>query len=69
MPYVTIRVTGDPITTEQNNALISRTTTMIEDVLGKDPEITWVVVEEVPSNRWGIGGRTYADRQQNARGS
>ena len=63
MPYVTIRVTGEPVTKEQNDALISRTTDMIEDVLGKDPEITWVVVEEIPTNRWGIGGRTYADRQ------
>ena len=63
MPYVTIRVTGDPITPEQNDALISGTTKLIEETLGKDPEITWVVVEEVPSNRWGIGGRTYKDRQ------
>jgi len=63
MPYVTIRVTGDKVTEEQNNALISRTTEMIEDVLGKDPEITWVVVEEIPADRWGIGGKTYAERQ------
>ena len=63
MPYVTIRVTGDKVTKEQNDALISRTTEMIEDVLGKDPEITWVIVEEIPTDKWGIGGQPYADRQ------
>lgn len=64
MPYVTIRVTGDKVTKEQNEALIRRTTDMIEDVLGKDPEITWVVVEEIPTDKWGIGGETYAARQR-----
>ncbi len=64
MPYVTIRVTGDKVTEEQSNALISQTTTMIKNVLNKDPEITWVVIEDVPTDKWGIGGETYKTRSE-----
>ena len=66
MPYVTIRVTGKPVSQAQSEALIERTTQVIQDVLDKDPEITWVVIEEVPAHHWGVGGRTYASRASGA---
>lgn len=62
MPFVTIQVTGDKVTKEQSEALISQTTKMIKDVLNKDPEITWVVIEEVPTDKWGIGGESFQTR-------
>jgi len=67
MPMVTIQVTGDPVTNEQRESLIKRSTDMIEDVLGKDPEITWVVIEEVPATHWGVGGDTFANRAAKAK--
>lgn len=56
MPYINIRVTGKPVTKDQKNALIKDSTDMIERVLGKPPEITWVVIDEVPADSWGAGG-------------
>lgn len=66
MPMVTIQVTGDPVTKAQSEELIRRSTGMIEDVLGKDPEITWVVIEEVPTTHWGVGGDSFANQAAKA---
>ena len=62
MPYVNIQVTkeGGPEGTgpsaEQKAALIKGTTDLLVDVLGKSPATTFVVVEEVALENWGVGG-------------
>lgn len=62
MPIVTIQVTGDPVTESQSRALIQKATALIEEVLHKGPEITWVIIDEVPTSHWGVGGLSYAQR-------
>lgn len=57
MPIVTIQVTGKPVTREQKQALIEDSTRMLERVLGKEPEKTWVLIEEVPMENWGVSGK------------
>ena len=37
-------------------AIIAGATELMVDVLGKDPETTHVVIEEVPLANWGVGG-------------
>ncbi|MGH1467186.1 MAG: tautomerase family protein [Cognatishimia sp.] len=62
MPYVNIKVTGEggPDGTgpsaEQRAELISGVSALLQDVLGKDPKTTFVVIDEVPLENWGIGG-------------
>lgn len=56
MPYVSIRVTDEGVTTAQKEALIAGATQLLVDVLGKDPATTMVVIDEVPLENWGIGG-------------
>lgn len=62
MPYVNIKVTqeGGPDGTgpsaEDKAKLISGVTQLLSDVLGKDPETTFVVIDEVALGDWGIGG-------------
>ncbi|WP_108810692.1 2-hydroxymuconate tautomerase family protein [Sphingorhabdus sp. Alg231-15] len=56
MPYVNIKVTKESVTKEQKAALIERTTEMLVEVLGKDPSTTFVVIDEVDLDNWGIGG-------------
>ena len=55
MPYVNIKVTDEGVTKEQKQALIVGTTQLLVDVLNKDPACTFVVIDEVNTDNWGIG--------------
>jgi 4-oxalocrotonate tautomerase len=56
MPYVHIQITreGD-VTPEKKLALIQGTTALLVKVLDKDPAHTFVVIEEVDTDNWGVG--------------
>ena len=56
MPYVNIKVTREGVTAEQKSALIAGATRLLVDVLGKDPATTFVVIDEVALEDWGVGG-------------
>jgi 4-oxalocrotonate tautomerase len=61
MPYVNIQVTDEGVSREQKQELITATTNMLRDVLGKDPATTFVVIEEVSTDNWGVGGELVSD--------
>jgi len=61
MPYVHIRVTDEGVSREQKQELITATTNLLRDVLGKNPSSTFVVIEEVPTDNWGVGGELVTD--------
>ncbi|MEV6657772.1 tautomerase family protein [Nocardia fluminea] len=61
MPYVNIKVTDEGVTTEQKSRLIKGVTDLLFDVLGKDPNLTFVVIDEVPLTDWGVGGLNVAE--------
>ena len=56
MPYVNIRVTREGVTPEQKAELIKGATDLLVRVLGKNPATTVVVIDEVETDNWGIGG-------------
>jgi 4-oxalocrotonate tautomerase len=56
MPYVNIRITREGTTREQKQELISGVTRLLQDVLGKNPKTTFVIIDEVDTDNWGIGG-------------
>ena len=58
MPYVKIEVTREGVSREQKQALVQGVTTLLQQVLGKDPATTFVVIEEVDTDDWGVGGDT-----------
>jgi 4-oxalocrotonate tautomerase len=66
VPYVTIRMVDDGKTDEQRRRLIEGVTDVLVDVLGGRRDGVWVVLDEVPLDRWGIGGRTIAERRAGA---
>lgn len=68
MPYVTIQVTDEGVSTEQKAQLIKESTLMLKNILDKDPETTFVVIEEVPMENWGVGGLPVAEyrKRQNS---
>ena len=66
MPYVNIRVTrenGTP-TAEQKAELIKGATELLVRVLGKNPSTTVVVIDEVDTDNWGVGGETVTRRRR-----
>lgn len=64
MPYVNIKITNEGATSEQKQQLIEGTTKLLQDVLGKNPATTVVVIEEVPTDNWGIGGESVTVRRK-----
>lgn len=57
MPYVNIKITREGGTTpQQKAALIAGVTGVLVDVLDKSPNTTFVVIDEVELEDWGIGG-------------
>lgn len=62
MPYVNIKITkeGGPKnsgpTNKQKTELISGVTSLLERVLNKDPATTFVIIDEIELENWGIKG-------------
>jgi len=63
MPYVNIKITKGNVTPEHKAALIERVTLLLVDVLGKSPQTTVVVIDEVDTDNWGIAGETVTARR------
>jgi len=64
MPYVNIKITREGATPAQKAELISGVTALLKDVLGKNPQTTVVVIDEVDTDNWGIGGESVTVRRQ-----
>lgn len=64
MPYVNIRVTREGVTAAQKLALIEGTTALLQRVLGKSPQSTFVVIDEVDTDNWGWGGENVTTLRQ-----
>ena len=56
MPYVNIRITRDGTTATQKAALVAEVTATLQRVLGKRPEHTHVVIDEVEPQNCGFAG-------------
>ena len=59
-----IKITREGATTEQKAELISGVTALLQRVLGKNPQTTFVVIDEVDTDNWGIGGESVTVRRQ-----
>jgi len=55
MPYVNIKVTDEGVTVEQKKRLISGASQLLQEILNKDPGSTYVVIDEVNTDNWGVG--------------
>jgi 4-oxalocrotonate tautomerase len=73
---VTIQVTRqgsargrDAVTVDEKAALIAGVSQLLLDVLNKPLDSTFVVIEEVPLENWGVGGLPVAEyRKRQAAG-
>lgn len=62
MPYVNVKLTPPGITAKEKAAIIAGMTQVLVDVLDKDPALTFVIIEEVETEDWGIGGQSVTER-------
>lgn len=63
MPFVNIKITNEGVSPDQKAALIKGATDLLVNVLGKDPATTVVVIEEVNTDNWGVGGESITRRR------
>lgn len=64
MPYVNIKITNENVTPEKKAELIKGVTQLLVDVLGKNPNTTVVVIDEVNTDNWGIAGESITVRRK-----
>lgn len=63
MPYVKISITDERVTKNDKRKLISGVTQLLQETLNKNPETTVVIIDEVCTDNWGIGGELVTDRR------
>ncbi len=64
MPYVNIKVTDEGVTVEQKKRLISGASQLLQEVLNKDPGSTYVVIDEVNTDNWGVGHESVSEMRR-----
>lgn len=66
MPFVNIKITGgkEAPTSEQKAEIISGVTELLARVLNKNPATTMVIIDEVETDNWGIGGQSVMLRRK-----
>lgn len=56
MPYVNVRITRNGVTAEQKAQIVKEITQTLQRVLGKRPEHTHIIIDEVEPENWGFAG-------------
>lgn len=66
MPFVNIKITDEQVTKEQKARLVRGVTDLLVEVLAKDPATTFVVIDEVSTDNWGVAGELVSERRKAA---
>ena len=64
MPMVNVKITREGATAEQKSQVIAEMTEVLARVLGKNPQTTIVIIEEVETEKWGIAGEPVSERRK-----
>lgn len=57
MPLINVKLIENVFSTEQKREIVEKLTETMVEIEGENMRgVTWVVVEEVASGDWGIGG-------------
>lgn len=56
MPYINIRVAGS-LSRNQKEDICQGITTLMQDIAGKPPEATYIVIDEVKRENWAKAGK------------
>ena len=64
MPYVNIKVTDEGVTVEPKKRLINGASQLLQEVLNKDPSTTYVVIDEIDLDNWGVGHESVSEMRR-----
>jgi len=64
MPYVKIEVTREGVTRNQKRELIKGVTDLLVKILGKNPKLVHVVIQEIDLDDWGFAGDQVSDLRE-----
>jgi 4-oxalocrotonate tautomerase len=64
MPMVNFKLTPEGLTAEKKRILIAKVNDLLATELGKNPETTIVIIDEVETDNWGIGGQSVTERRK-----
>lgn len=67
MPYVNIQITREGATPVQKAELIKGVTDLLVRVLNKNPATTFVIIDEVDTDNWGVAGQTVTALRRQAK--
>ena len=67
MPYVNLQITKGA-TREQKARIVKEFTQTLVEVLGKNPQNTHIVIQEIDRADWGHAGELVADKAPPAKG-
>jgi 4-oxalocrotonate tautomerase len=69
MPYVNIKLTQEaqPLTAEQKAAIIKGVTDLLVEVIDRGPATTVVVIDEIDTDNYGVGGETITVRRSQSK--
>ncbi len=56
MPFVNVKITRDGVTAVQKAQIVAEITDTLQRVLGKKPEHTHIVIDEIDPENWGYMG-------------
>ena len=60
MPHICLQLSGAPDAT-CTAAAVAQVQQLTQQLLGKDPALISVAVQQVPAHSWWVGGQTLAD--------
>jgi len=57
MPYVNLKYVREQVNPEQKNLLISGLMDIIVKIMGRNPDLTVITIDEIDPSNWIIGGK------------
>lgn len=57
MPYVNVKIVKQQVDQEQKDLLISGLMDIIVKIMGRDPDLTVITIDEIDQSNWIIGGK------------
>ena len=64
MPVVHVQITRDGVTADQKRQVVAEITRTLQTVLGKKPEHTHVIIDEIDPENWGYAGTLTTEWRQ-----
>lgn len=59
MPFINVQITRGGVTAEQKRQIIKGATDLMVNILNKDPASTFVIIDEVDTDNWGVAGEQW----------